>query len=104
MTNKFIFELGIELYSRIAYMVSNPDNIEDFEGIRPDELNKVEQVFLKYRDSDTSVLTLYNFLSLYSLHTGHSGVYKAKTEELLDVTESFGYSELIADEYRLFNI
>jgi len=100
MTNKIKNTLGKDLYNQVVDMASKSGNSKDFKNFSRSDLKKVEKVFLQYKDSDTSVLSLYNFLSLYSLYNPeYTSVFSSEIKPIMDVTESFGYSELIADEY-----
>lgn len=92
------FGLDQNLYDQVTHMACNTDDAKFFQEFNKIKLKKVEEKYLKYRDTDISVLLLHNFLSLHSLHNpAHKSVLKIKENTMRDVTKTFGYVDLLDD-------
>jgi len=97
MTHQFKYDLGIDLYEEVIDLVSNNDR-QAYIDFNHNNLQQIERVFTKYRDSDVSVQLLYLFLSSHSKYTGRPRIFSLKNR-LVDITESFGYTQLVAEKY-----
>lgn len=96
------YELGDSLYRTITDMVANHQENENlFKKFKKGNLRKLEKVYLKYKDTDPLVL-LYNFLSLYSLHTGEESILGGRKKEFIDVTKPFDSGTLSQEKLEEF--
>lgn len=98
MVSQLINDLGADLYNEIIEMVVNKKNKAAFLSFEDSKLEKAKSVFNKYKDTSVSVQLLYIFLSDYSKYTESPRIFP-KENNLLDVTKSFGYTQLVASKY-----
>jgi hypothetical protein len=101
--------LGADLYNEIVNILESNKILPDeykaqaYLNFDKEKAKKLRNMFLMYKDDPRykgNTLTLYCFLSDYAKYTGAPRPFpKEKENNLSDVTQTFDYTQLVAETY-----